>query len=522
MPPRKKKGLLFGLLTVLILVIVIGAIRSGSRENLDTTPDGCTIPAALTWQTRQYGEGSAIESIYGTPSNIMTLQRCANRCCANAQCQSYSHYGNLSGACHLHNTQREPQDTETPNVSTGIVTRGSNAPNLDTTPAGCTIPAPEVGYDRYGNNIRTVQNIATSQQCANLCCAETGCQSYTHYDDGRCFLKTGQATPVRSPLPRSDMRTGIVTKGSYTPGAAWSGEITYSSGNTVTYGGVTYTAVAGSINQTPSSTSTYWRDPNTTPWLQPNSTYTAGETWSDRRSYVAGNIVTLGGVTYKALSDNDGQDPATSTYRLTYWRVFTPYTPGAAWSATTDYAAGNKATLGGVTYKALRDNTNENPTTSSTYWRVSTPYTAGAPWLATTDYDAGNKATLGGVTYTAILDNTDENPATSRTYWRVTTPYTAGAAWLATTDYLTGNTATLGGMTYTALLDNTNENPATTPRYWRISTTNESAAAAEKAKKEKEEADAKKKKEDEETMLYIGIGVAAVLVVGVLAVSMSR
>ncbi len=431
--------------------------------------------------------------------------------------------------------------------------------NLDTTPAGCTIPTPQVGFDRYGNDIRTVENITDPQHCANLCCAETDCESYTHHNTGRCILKRGQATPRRVTPPRNDIRTGIVTKESGT-----------------------------------ATSDTY---------LLPNSTYTAGETWSDIRSYVAGNIVTLGGVTYKALLDNDGQDPATSINRLRYWRVFTPYTAGAAWSETTDYLTGHTATLNGVTYTAKVSNTNENPATSRAYWQgpPGTPdigYTPGAEWSPTIYYVARNTATIGGVTYTARGDNYNQNPTTARDYWRVITPYTPGAEWSATVEYAPGNTGRIGRVNYTAIRDNYNENPATgtdkisywrTPyfpgatwlattdygplniakyegmnytaklsninqnpktstTYWRVSYADEVRDVAQwpelvelidgvaSGYVERPDGgggggggdggaageDAKKKKEEEETMLYIGIGVAAVLVVGVLAVSMSR
>jgi hypothetical protein len=295
---------------------------------------------------------------------------------------------------------------------------------------------------------------------------------------------------------------------SYAAEEPWSDTRAYATGNTVTYGEVTYTALSANTNQIPSATSTYWQAP---------STYTAGAAWSATRAYATGNTVTYGGVTYTALSASTNQTPSATS---TYWQTRpSSYAAGEAWSDTRSYVADNTVTLGGVTYSALASSTNQNPATSSVYWEVYQPvipYTPGAAWSATTTYSTGNTATLGGVTYAALSTNVNQNPATKPAFWEVyqpVIPYTAGETWSATRAYATGNTVTYGGVTYTALSASTNQIPSATSTYWR----GPGGGTADAA-----EADAKKKKGEGETMLYIGIAVAALLVVGVLAVSMSR
>ena len=76
--------------------------------------------------------------------------------------------------------------------------------------AGCSTPAPQKGFDRPGNDITMIDNIPTSQECANRCCATAGCDSYTHYNGRQCFLKRGQAAPVATNNP--DMGTGVVNR----------------------------------------------------------------------------------------------------------------------------------------------------------------------------------------------------------------------------------------------------------------------------------------------------------------------
>ena len=78
------------------------------------------------------------------------------------------------------------------------------------TTGGCTSSPIQRGFTRRGNDLQFLQNIPTSEECADRCCAKDGCESYVHFDTGHCYLKRGQVTPVDSGNPR--MGTGTITR----------------------------------------------------------------------------------------------------------------------------------------------------------------------------------------------------------------------------------------------------------------------------------------------------------------------
>jgi hypothetical protein len=83
--------------------------------------------------------------------------------------------------------------------------------------AGCTTPSPQQGFDRVGSDIETIDNIQSAQGCADRCCGNAGCGSYTYNGDNKkCFLKSGNPSVVAS---IANAFTGVVTRaaGSSTP-----------------------------------------------------------------------------------------------------------------------------------------------------------------------------------------------------------------------------------------------------------------------------------------------------------------
>jgi hypothetical protein len=76
--------------------------------------------------------------------------------------------------------------------------------------SGCTTPSPQKGFDRVGNDIQTIDNIQSAQGCADKCCENAQCTSYT-YNEGnkKCFLKSGNPTVMPS-IPGA--YTGLVIR----------------------------------------------------------------------------------------------------------------------------------------------------------------------------------------------------------------------------------------------------------------------------------------------------------------------
>lgn len=156
---------------------------------------------------------------------------------------------------------------------------------------------------------------------------------------------------------------------------AWSSSLTYNLNDATYYGGRWYRSTASSnINNTPSTTSTYW------------SIYPLfSRSWDSTRQYSQNDTVFYNGVQYLSIYSgaNINQNPYTQT---NYWRS----TAVAAyqWNASTAYSAGVYRSYGGVWYKALFANTGYSPN-NTTYWTPATSQSAGVTTGTTVVYAEG-------------------------------------------------------------------------------------------------------------------------------------
>ena len=126
------------------------------------------------------------------------------------------------------------------------------------------------------------------------------------------------------------------------PASTWSSTVIYTFGQTVSYLGTTYVAIAASTNQLPSNT-TYWMPGN-----------------------FAATLITTDSCPTTGL-------------------------PGSAWSYTTTYNAPTRVTYQGLVYQAKATSTNIPPSTSTANWLVVSPsysinitYESGYPHVAQT------------------------------------------------------------------------------------------------------------------------------------------
>ena len=168
------------------------------------------------------------------------------------------------------------------------------------------------------------------------------------------------------------------------------------------------------------------------------------DTWGAYREYQPGDIVTYGGYTYIAKTNNVEKKPAEQT---SDWQVFvTGFNLRGDYgddSTNQDYIVGDVVRLGGYTYLAKANSNGQRPP-NATYWDK---LNEGAAWKAaytnSTYYDAGDVATQGVNAYICILAHTSNSgvndPANdgSGTYWN----FLSGGAE-------SGNLTTAGDLVY--------------------------------------------------------------------------
>lgn len=109
---------------------------------------------------------------------------------------------------------------------------------------------------------------------------------------------------------------------SFTEGAPWNASQTYYQGDTVTYAGTTWTALAQSIGIAPGSNSSYWSASTnyygSNYYGSPYSSYSVAAPWSVYTSYYPGQTVSYGGVTWTALAQSIGIAPGSNSG---YWTM---------------------------------------------------------------------------------------------------------------------------------------------------------------------------------------------------------
>ena len=168
------------------------------------------------------------------------------------------------------------------------------------------------------------------------------------------------------------------------------------------------------------------------------------DTWGPYSEYQQGDIVTYGGYTYISKTNNVEKKPAEQAGD---WQVFvTGFNLRGDWgsdSTSEDYLTGDVVRLGGYTYLAKANSNGQRPP-NATYWDK---LNEGAAWknayTNSTLYDAGDVITQGVNAYICILAHTSNtgvnDPANdgSGQYWNL---FSGGAE--------SGNLTTAGDIVY--------------------------------------------------------------------------
>jgi len=168
------------------------------------------------------------------------------------------------------------------------------------------------------------------------------------------------------------------------------------------------------------------------------------DTWGPYSEYQPGDIVTYGGYTYIAKTNNTEKKPAEQaadwTVFVTGFNLVGDYGDD---STSQDYRTGDVVRLGGYTYLATANSNGQRPP-NTTYWEK---LNEGAAWKSaftnSTLYDAGDVVTQGVNAYICILAHTSNtgvnDPASDGpgTYWN----FLSGGAE-------SGNLTTAGDLLY--------------------------------------------------------------------------
>ncbi len=192
-------------------------------------------------------------------------------------------------------------------------------------------------------------------------------------------------------------------------------------------------------------------------------------TWSSATPYLANDLVTLQGSAYRALRDNTNKNPTSSAAD---WETFVA--KGAAGAAGTAGSTGPAGPTGpqgptGATGSAGATGATGPQGSQGPTGANGTGFTWRAAWSAATNYAINDAVQFGGKSYVALLAGPNKSPASEPTYWSLlVSGQNWRGTWSAATAYNTNDAIARNGSSYLALADTTNEVPEATPGSWSV------------------------------------------------------
>jgi hypothetical protein len=184
----------------------------------------------------------------------------------------------------------------------------------------------------------------------------------------------------------------------------WANPVRYKINDIVKYGGGVWICTTFHTSQ-----STFAADEAN--WAQFIEGLEFEDSWNGATTYQPGDVVTYGGYSYIAKTNNVGQtEPSINT---TDWDLFTTgFSNQGSYNNATAYKVGDVVQVGGWTYLAKLATTGNRPP-NVTYWeRLNTGIEWNNAWTDATYYDAGDAVRFGDSSYICILEHTSDETIT--------------------------------------------------------------------------------------------------------------
>jgi len=136
--------------------------------------------------------------------------------------------------------------------------------------------------------------------------------------------------------------------------------------------------------------------------------------WSGNGNYQIGDVVTYGGNQYIAISDNSGEFPSTSPSE---WQLFSEGLKFVGdWnedSSQIEYKIGEVVRLGGFTYRCVKDHSDQQPPNEEFWQRLNSGFDWRSQWLNGAEYYEGDVVRFGDNSYVATAYHIAEDGVNS-------------------------------------------------------------------------------------------------------------
>jgi hypothetical protein len=137
--------------------------------------------------------------------------------------------------------------------------------------------------------------------------------------------------------------------------------------------------------------------------------------WDNGTLYQPGDLVVYGGNQYISKTFHTGSSPGANDSSVN-WQIFTEgFKYQAAWNSGTTYKVGEVVSVNGYTYLAITENNNQEPPNLS-YWRqLNSGVSWRGEWTNSTAYKLGDAVRFGANTYICVLGHTSNDDDSTTT-----------------------------------------------------------------------------------------------------------
>ena len=230
----------------------------------------------------------------------------------------------------------------------------------------------------------------------------------------------------------------------------WTVNTRYRVGDLVKYGGQVYSCNTG---HTSAATTTIGLEADQSKWDYFHKGIEYKGQWTSGTRYKVNDVVKDSGTMWICTTYHTSSVSVNLTPDEANWAVFIPGLEFEdTWGPYSEYQVGDVVTYGGYTYVAKTNNSEKKPAESPNDWDVFiTGFNLRGEWgedSASQDYRTGDVVTLGGYTYLAKANSNGIQPPNT-TYWdKLNEGFNFRAAWADGTAYVLGDVVTYGVNAY--------------------------------------------------------------------------
>ena len=238
---------------------------------------------------------------------------------------------------------------------------------------------------------------------------------------------------------------------------AWQPSYRYRQNDTVKYGGQIYVCNEG---HTSSANTTLGLEDDQSKWDYLHKGIEFLGQWLPSYRYKVNDVVKDSGALWICTTHHTSSTHDTLRLDEANWSVFVPGLEFEdSWSATREYQPGDVVTFGGYSYVATTNNVSKKPTENTNDWQLFlTGFNLRGDYgedSSNQDYRTGDVVRLGGFTYLAIADSNGVRPPDTSYWEKLNSGIYWKDAWADGSYYDQGDVVRYGVNSYICILEHT-------------------------------------------------------------------